>query len=100
MSVMPDSFYGKWYYTLWLTSLFWLFSLIRINNEKLQKVIAILSKNTTVVYLCHFPILIYITARRPVTSPIIAAVYVLVLFVGCELLAEVFKRLPMLRKLI
>lgn len=98
--VSPDRYYGKWYYTLWLTGLFWLTSLIKIKNEKLCMVVSRLSQNTVVVYLSHLPILVYITARHPITSAISAAIYVVVIFICCELLAELLKKLPMLRKLI
>lgn len=96
----PDRFYGKWYYTLWITSLFWLISLIEIKNELYRKIISVISSNTVVVYLGHLPILVYHTSRYPLKSPISASLTVVLLFIGCEILAEIMKRLPLLRKLI
>lgn len=96
----PDLYYGRWYYTLWLVSLFLIVLQIKIRGEKIQRIISRLASNTFVVYLGHLPILLYITELWPLKSVEMAVVYIFVFFVGLEILAEVFRKLPLLRKLV
>ena len=96
----PNSYYGKWYYTLWLISLFWLALLLRIENRRVQKVIVRLSENTLVVYLApHLPTL-YILSVMPLNDAETALCFIVLLFIGAELLAEGFRKMPLLRKLV
>lgn len=96
----PNSYYGKWYYTLWLISFFWLLSLIRMENETLQKVVGRMAANSLVVYLApHLPTL-YLLSKMPLKSAGMAAVLILLFFAGSQILAEGFRKMPLLRKLV
>lgn len=96
----PNAYYGKWYYTLWLISLFWLVSTIDIKNRVLQKLVYRLSSNSLVVYLApHVPTLYVLSVMR--LDNIKKAVFlILIFFAGSEVLAEFFRRMPLLRKLV
>ena len=96
----PASYYGKWYYTLWLISLFLIVSKIRIIHKRVQCIIELLSQNTFAVYLGHLPALLYITAFYPILNTQMAIIYVIIFFLSLELLAEIFKKMPVLRKLV
>lgn len=96
----PHSYYGKWFYSLWLISMFWICSMIQIKKEKIQSVLKMLSDNTFVVYLGHLPILLYITNINPLETTTMALIFILSFFAGLEILAELLKRLPLLRKLV
>ncbi len=96
----PNSYYGKWYYSLWLVSLFCLLSLIRIEHVTLQRFIVRVSSNTLVVYLAsHLPTL-YILSRLPLKSAGMAVVMIIVFFWCAQILAEGFRKMPLLRKLV
>lgn len=96
----PDQYYGRWFYTIWIVSLFLIVSHVRIKNKKIQQIIEVLASNTFVVYLGHLPILVYITAYYPIKNTMMAVICIIVYFVGLEVLAECLKRLPLLRKLV
>ena len=96
----PDQYYGQWFYTLWITSLFCLFSRIKINNNIIQKIVMKLSSNTFFVYLGHIPIIFYITSIYQLNNIGMALLLVVVLFLFLELFAEIFRKIPLLRKLI
>lgn len=97
---LPSSYYGQWFYTFWLVSLLLLISMVEIKGDKLQNIIKKLSANTFVVYLGHLPILLYITQRHPIQSVGMAIIFIILMFFGCEVVAEIFRKLPMLRKLV
>lgn len=96
----PHSYYGKWFYTIWIVSLFLLVSMIKVQNKAKQKIIQRMASNTFVVYLGHLPVLLYITDLWPLQSTMMAVVFILVFFLGLQLVAEVFRRLPLFRKLV
>lgn len=96
----PDHFYGSWYYTCWLISLFWLTSLLSVRHASIQLLLKRAAGNTFTVYLGHLPILIYLTGLSPLLHTHTALLYILLFFVGLQLLAEGFRRLPLLRKLV
>lgn len=94
---VPHQYYGEWYYTLWLLSMFMIFTCIKDFGGRL---LAELSRNTFVAYLGHLPILLFITSIKPLSSTIEAVLFILILFVCTQLLAEVFRWLPILRKIV
>ena len=95
----PDHYYGKFYYTGWLISLFYL---VAFSDYDLipKKYIDILSKNTLVVYLAHLPILLFITNIRPITSLFEGLFIILIIFILTNIISELCKRLPLLNKLL
>lgn len=94
----PHQHYGFWYYTLWLISIFILCSMININKIHICRALKRTSDNTFVVYLGHLPILLYLTERRPLQSMRGAIIMILFLFASTNIMAEVFRKLPLLRK--
>lgn len=96
----PHRYYGKWFYTIWMVSLFWAVTWIPVKNERLRQVVSRLASNTFVVYLGHLPILLYITAIYPIQNTGTAVLFVTAFFIGLEAVAELFRKLPLLRKLI
>ncbi len=98
--VPPHNYYGKWYYTLWLVSLFWIIALVRVEHIMLRRLVERLSANTLVVYLApHLPIL-YIIGKMPLQDTKMGLLFIVLFFLGSELLAEVFRRMPLLRELV
>lgn len=96
----PNAYYGKWYYTLWLVSLFWLVSVVEINNEMIQRLIIRLSSNSLAVYMVpHIPTLFVLSIIR-LNNLGTALLLILIFFIGSELLAELFRKMPLLRKLV
>lgn len=96
----PNSYYGKWYYSLWLFFFFWLFSLVRVENEVLQNLVSRMSSNALVTYLApHLPTL-YLLARIPLENAGMAVFLIILFFAGTQILAEGFRRIPLLRKLV
>lgn len=96
----PHQYYGRWFYSLWLMSLFCLCILIDIKNTAIQKVIKRIAGNTMVVYLGHLPILIYITGIYPLQNTGEAIGCIIFLFVLLFTCAECMKKLPLLRKMV
>lgn len=98
--IPPHNYYGKWYYTLWLVSLFWIIALIQVENIMLRRLVERLSANTLVVYLApHLPIL-YIIGKMPLQDTKMGLLFIALFFLGSELLAEVFRKMPLLRQLV
>lgn len=97
---LPNTYYREWFYILWLVSLFLIVLQIRLRNEEIQRIILKLASNTFVVYLGHLPILLYITEIFPLKSVEMAIVYIFIFFIGLEIMAELFRKLPLLRKLV
>lgn len=95
----PHQNYGAWYYSLWLISLFVLISNYDVKNEIIQRILKRISKNTFTVYLGHLPLLLFITSAKSLNSLGTAIVYIIILFVITLVMAEVFNRLPLLRKI-
>ncbi len=58
-----------------------------------------LSKNTVTVYLGHLPLLLYVTEKKPLETTWMAVLYIVLLFFGFVLAAELFGKMPLLRKL-
>lgn len=96
----PHEYYGDWYYSIWLISGFSICCLLKGGNEKLSRILKLLSSNTFVVYLGHLPILLYMTTMKPLATTVEAIIYILALFIGLEIVAEIFKKLPIFRRLI
>lgn len=96
----PHQHYGSWYYTLWLVSIFILCSMIKISEKHICSVLKRISDNTFVVYLGHLPILLYLTGIRPLQSMHGAIIMILLLFLSTNIMAEVFRKLPLLRKIV
>ncbi|MEY8390562.1 acyltransferase [Lachnospiraceae bacterium] len=96
----PHQYYGKWYYTIWMVSLLSVTLFLDIKHEKMQKLISRLAANTFVVYLGHLPILIFLTLRYPLQNTWTAVLYVVLFFAGLEILAEIFRKMPLLRKIV
>ncbi len=97
--VLPDRHYGLWYYTIWVISMFYLFWCINIKNDTIARIIGVISKNTFTVYLGHLPVLVYLTSVKPLDSFGAGIKMIFGLFIFAELMAELFKRVPLLRKL-
>lgn len=97
---VPYMHYGTWYYSLWLMSIFILVSQIKIPNETSSMALKTIGSNTFAIYLGHLPILLYFTQIRNLENAHEAIWVVIVLFVVLNLLAELFKRLPLLRKIV
>lgn len=97
---LPSFYYGQWFYTLWLVSLFWLVTMLEIKRNNVRKFVKKLSENTFVVYLGHLPMLLYITELHPIQNVRTAILLIVLLFFVCELMAEIFRKLPILRKLV
>lgn len=96
----PHQYYGKWYYTIWLLAIFCLMSMIEISNYRSQALIKRLAENTVVVYLGHLPILLYVTSIYSLQNTAMGIVFIIIFFVGLELTAEIFRKIPLLRKLV
>ena len=52
----PHHYYGRWFYSLWLISMFWLCTLVIFKNTMIQKMLYLVASDTMVVYLGHLPI--------------------------------------------
>ncbi len=96
----PHNYYGKIYYTVWLISLFAFTYLIRSGKGKFTALIKYLSDNTFTVYLGHLPVLLFVTALYPLQSTGMAVLYICLLFIGLELTSYLFRKLPILRKIV
>ena len=97
---IPGLHYGTWYYTLWLTSIFLLILQIDIKSKKISELIKHMSNNTFTVYLGHLPVLLFITQKEPLTSIQGACIMVVFLFVMLNAVAEIFRKIPLLRKIV
>ena len=97
---LPQFYYGRWFYSIWLFCLFWLCKLLSIRSERAKQCLAVASKNTMVVYLGHLPVLQTCIQYWPIDTTWKAMVYLIALFIGFEILAEGFKKMPLLSKLI
>lgn len=101
MSILaPHQHYGTWYYSLWLVSMFCILRRFNIKNEHVKNILKTISGNTFTVYLAHLPILLFFTALHPLGSIEEAIICIIVLFVLTEVMAVVFKKLPLLRKIV
>lgn len=100
MQGAPHWHYGRWYYTIWLVAIFLMICNIAIKNEFIKRVLKRIGENTFVVYLGHLPILLFITSIHPLQNITEAICVIIFLFVVLNVLAEVFRRLPLLRKLV
>ena len=99
--MLPEAYYGKWYYSIWLFSLFFFLCNIEIKRQVTQKIIVLFSKNSLVVYLGHLPILTIITSKYHELNTLgDCFIMLFCLFIFLQIQAEIFKRLPLLRKLI
>ncbi len=96
----PDHYYGKWYYTLFVSCLAVFVFTLEINKPAVKVILKRLSENTFVVYMAHLPMLTYFSAKYPVGKFSTVLIYVFLLFSASQLLAELFRRLPMLRRLV
>lgn len=100
LKFFPHEYYGSWFYSIWLISLFMLCAAVNITNGKVKSIIKRLSDNTFAVYLGHLPVLLFLTDRRPVENIWGAVWYVVLLFAGLQMLVELFRKMPLLRKLV
>lgn len=96
----PAGHYNKWYYALWLLSMFAIFLCIEMQNPRLVAILKTASANTFAVYLGHLPVWWGITAVHPLHSVRKGLMYMVMLFLLWQLLAELFKKLPLLRKIV
>ena len=96
----PHNYYGKWFYTLWMLSVFVLCLQWDFNNSHNKKIIKLIASDTMVVYLGHLPILMYITSVHPLESFVEALVCVWFLFILWILIAECMRKMPLLRKIV
>ena len=98
--VMPHQFYGEWYYSIWLLSIFYLSSVIVIKKNHWTKLLKRLSDNSFSVYLGHLPLLLYMTSINPLGSLSSAIVCSVILFITTQIMSEVFRKLPLLRNIV
>lgn len=96
----PHFYYGRWYYSIWLFSLFWLCKLLPIRSESVKRHLEAVSRNTMAVYLGHLPVLLKCIQYWPIDATWKAIVYLVALFIGFEILAEGFKKMPLFRILV
>lgn len=96
---LPAGYYGKWYYTIWLIAMFILIKDIDIGN-KAGKILKRLSADTFSVYMLHLPILLIISKYYLIDSIGKGVLITIVLFGICEILAELFRKIPLLRKMV
>ena len=97
---LPHLYYGKWYYSVWLISLFFIIFHCGFFVKRHKKILSIISKGTFTVYLGHLPILTYITNIYPIQTLPEAIILVLFLFTILIVLSVLMKKLPLARKLI
>lgn len=95
----PHENYGTWYYSIWLVSLFIVTLSIQNVPGAIEDILKGMSKNTFVTYMGHLPILIYVTSIRPLQSLSSAIVCIIGLFAVTQIMAEIFNKLPLLRKI-
>lgn len=98
--LLPHNYYGKWYYSVWLVCMFWGLSLLRIKKDVTKTILKRMADNTFFSYLGHLPILVYVTSIKPLETTLMALVFIAVFFFGLNILAEIFRKLPLLRRLI
>ena len=99
--MLPAEYYGKWYYSTWLFSLFFFMCNIEVKRQVTQKIIELFSKNSLVVYLGHLPFLTLITNKYHELNTLgDCFIMLFCLFIFLQIQAELFKRLPLLRNLI
>ena len=99
--LMPDQCYGQWYYTLWLLALFIMVCSIKIENIMINNLLDKVATNTFTIYMWHLPIIVgLIREGGAISSLKDGIVLVVVLFLGGILLAELLRKLPLLRKLV
>ena len=96
----PHEHYGTFYYTIWLASLFLFVLHIPVRNTRLAGLIKQLAENTFTVYLGHLPVLVFITTLWPLQSTKVGLLYIAALFVGLELVACLFRKMPLLRHIV
>ena len=98
---MPHQYYGSWYYTIWLVSLFMLVFHIKLSSEHiLTKPIKLISRNTFSIYMAHLPILRLISEKMPVSGMKRTTLAWGGVIILCIILSELFRRLPLLRKIV
>lgn len=98
----PSHYYVQPYYLVWITTLFVsciYFGKI-IENATLSKVLHRIAENTFSVYLSHLPILLALVKYKPLASVTDIIKMVIFLFITGNLLAELFRRMPLLRKIV
>ena len=98
--LLPESYYGSWFYSIYLITSFYLVSKMEITNVYLRRAVEIISNGTFVVYMMHLPILNLITRFYPINSLIKGVLVILFLFIGCEIMFLLLMRIPLLNKLI
>lgn len=96
---IPGSYYGIWYYSLWLISLFIFFLNFRTKNNYLKAYSHCIANNTFSVYMMHLPMLIAYTRNHPITEFKQVITYTFGLFIVINILTEIFRKLPVFRKL-
>lgn len=98
--LLPHNYYGEWYYSLWLISLFLICYLLKIENIKMKRMLTFFADNTFTVYLGHLPILLFATSMHSLQSTKEAICCIIVLFLGLEGISWLFRKIPLLRKLV
>lgn len=98
--LLPDRYYGMWFYTIWIVSLFLIVLQVPVKSKKVCQAIEILASNTFVVYLGHLPIVSFITAFFPIKRTLAAIIFIIIIFLFLEIMAILFKKLPLFRKLV
>ena len=96
----PDYYYTKWEYMILIISLFWLMIQINIKNKLVQKIVLGLSKNTFTVYLGQHPLNIYILEYFTIDTLGAAFIWLAFDFGFWQLISILFKKMPILRRLV
>ena len=92
----PAEFYGSWIYMIWFMLLF----VVALNLCPYSGILHIISKGTFSVYMWHLPVLLFITRYIPVSRARIGILMIIGLFVSGELIYLLFRKYPLLKKMV
>ena len=99
--ILPQTIYGTWFHTVSLLCFFVLFSKMPFFKAKFARTaLEKMSANTFCVYMMHLPVYMYFAMTYPVISMKWVVFYVAAMFVLAQIVAEIFKKLPILRKIV
>lgn len=95
--IPPNFHYNRFYYIVWVISLFILICSIDFNWPILTDLVRILAKSTFTVYMLHLPILLMFTAYYPLHGIIFTAIVTVSLFLICERIGIMLYKIPILK---
>lgn len=92
----PADFYGSWIYMLWFMLIF----LVALNLCPYSRQLHVIAKGTFSVYMWHLPVLLFITRYIPVKGARVGIFMIIGLFVSGELIYMLFRKYPLLKKMV